>query len=135
MSATDGFPRGGRASPLARVESSEHDGIRVVSVTGELDISNVAMLEQASFGLANDSLGIVLDLSETSYIDSSTLGVMFKLQHSLRRRGQKLRVVCRPDSSAHRVLELTGFHREVECESDRERALVALRADVAVREG
>jgi anti-anti-sigma factor len=134
MRVTERRANGGPMAPLARIERAELDGVRLVTVDGELDISNVAMLERATFDLGNDSLGIVLDLRAASYIDSATLGVLFKLQHSLQRRGQALRVVCGPGSSAQRVLELTGFHREVQCERDPERAIAALRADVPVRD-
>jgi anti-anti-sigma factor len=135
MSVTERRADGGQMAPLARIESSERDGVRIVAVDGELDISNVALLERATFDLTNDSLGIVLDLRAASYIDSATLGVLFRLQHGLQRRGQSLRVVCGPGSSARRLLELTGFDRELACESDPEQALAALRRDVAVREG
>ena len=69
----------------------------------ELDISNVGTLEDVTFDLPNDALGIVLDLSSATYIDSATLGLLFRLHRSLKRRGQALRVVCPPGSSARRV--------------------------------
>lgn len=126
MSAPSGQP----AIPLAQVERSEQDGIRLVSVTGELDISNVAVLEDATFDLPNQGLGIVLDLSATTYIDSATLSLVFKLQRSLQRRGQALRVVCAPASNARRVLELAGFASETTCVSHRQEAIEAIREAV-----
>jgi anti-anti-sigma factor len=123
-----------QTAPLVEIERSEHDGVRVVTVTGELDISNVAALEDATFDLPNDALGIVLDLCAATYIDSATLGLMFKLQRSLQRRGQILRVACAPGSSPQRVLELTGFGQEVDWESDRAAAIAAIQRDVRVHE-
>lgn len=116
---------------LAQVECSEHMGVRRVSVSGELDISNVGMLQGATLDLPNDSLGVVLDLREASYIDSATMGVLFSLQHSLGRRGQALRVVCVPNSSAGRVLQLSGFDASIVCESDSECAMHEIRREVA----
>jgi anti-sigma B factor antagonist len=116
--------------PLAEIELVDREGVRIVSVAGELDISNVGALEDATFDLSNDALGIVLDLSSTTYIDSATLGLLFRLQHSLKRRGQALRVVCPPGSSARRVLELTGFERETPSVEDRDAAIAAIRRDV-----
>jgi len=112
---------------LAQIELTEQEGVRVVSVTGELDISNVGALEDATFDLSNDALGIVVDLSAATYIDSATLGLLFKLHGSLKRRGQVLRVVCPPGSSARRVLELTGFVRETPLAHDRDAAIAAIR--------
>jgi len=119
---------------LAEIELEEREGVRVVTVVGELDIANVGTLEHATFDLPNDALGIVLDLTGATYIDSATLGLLFKLQHSLERRGQALRVVRAPSSSTQRVLELTGFERDSQPEPDREAAIAAIRRDVPLSE-
>lgn len=118
------------AVPLAELESVEDDGVLVVSVTGELDVSNVEELAKATYALPNTALGLVLDLSEATYIDSATIGLLFKLHGALRRRGQALRVVCPPGSSARRVLELTGFDESTPNERDRESAVAAIRREV-----
>jgi anti-anti-sigma factor len=133
MSATEGPSGNGSAPPLARVERCERESVRLVSVSGELDISNVSALESATFDLANDSLGIVVDLRATSYIDSATVGVLFRLTHSLQRRGQALRVVCGPGSSAERVLDLSGFDGELLGERDPEGAIGAIREAISAR--
>jgi anti-anti-sigma factor len=132
MSSVERGQRSLQAAPLAKVERCERDGVRLVEVVGELDISNVCTLEDATLDLPNEGLGVVVDLSGATYIDSATLGLLFKLQHSLQRRGQALRVVCQPDSNAHRVLELTGFSPAVTCETDREAAIAAIHREVPV---
>ncbi len=120
----------GQVAPLAEIELSEHEGVRLVAVAGELDISNVSALEDVTLDLPNERLGIVLDLTATTYLDSATLGVLFKLDSGLRRRGQALRVVCTPESNARRVLDLTGFDGAYD---DRKAAIEGLRADVPLR--
>jgi anti-anti-sigma factor len=115
---------------LAEIERYEDDGVLVVSVAGELDVSNVGTLAEVAYDVPNDALGLVLDLCDTTYIDSATIGLLFKLHGSLRRRGQALRVVCPSGSSARRVLELTGFDQSTPNEEDRERAIVAIRREV-----
>lgn len=134
MSTTEQSSGASSAHPLAAVECSEQKGVRLVCVSGELDISNVDMLQGATLDLPNDGLGIVLDLRKASYIDSATMGVLFSLQHSLRRRGQALRVVCAPNSSAGRVLQLSGFDASIVCESDSQRAMREIRAEISPRE-
>jgi anti-anti-sigma factor len=119
---------------LAEIELAEREGVRIVTVAGELDISNAGTLEDATFDLPNEALGIVLDMSSVSYVDSATLGLLFKLSYSLKRRGQVLRVVCPPGSSAQRVLELTGFERETPPDKDRDAAIAAIRRDVQLRD-
>jgi anti-anti-sigma factor len=119
----------------ARIELTDELGVSVVSVIGELDVSNVDDLERATFALPNHAGGIVLDLRQASYIDSSTLGLLFRLQHSLERRGQALRVVCTPGSSPERVMQLTGFDRKIACETDCDTAVAAIRREVSIDDG
>lgn len=116
--------------PLAEIERFEDGGVLVVTVTGELDVSNVESLADVAYDLPNDALGLVLDLCAATYIDSATIGLLFKLQGALRRRGQALRVVCERGSSARRVLELTGFDQSAPNEVDRMSAIEAIRREV-----
>jgi anti-anti-sigma factor len=127
---------GGAPSPVlaAEIELVERGGVRVVAVAGELDISNVGALEDATFELPNEALGLVLDLSRANYIDSATVGLLAKLQRSLQRRGQALRIVCLPGSSARRVLELTGFERATPLDDTRDAAVGSIRRDVPLRD-
>ena len=117
-------------SPLAEFERIEDGGVLIVSVSGELDVSNIEALAEVAYSLPNAALGLVLDLTGASYIDSATIGLLFKLHAALRRRGQALRVVCPQGSSARRVLELTGFDQSTPNEEDREDAIAAIRREV-----
>jgi anti-anti-sigma factor len=114
----------------AEVERSDDEGVRVVAVAGEVDVANVGAVECAVGELANGALGVVVDLSEATYIDSATVGLLFRLRSSLNRRGQALRVICAPGSSAWRVLQLTGFDRAVAPLQDRDAAIEAVRQAV-----
>jgi anti-anti-sigma factor len=118
---------------LVEIERDEHDGVRVVAVAGELDISNVAALEQATFDLPNEALGMVLDLSATTFIDSATIGLLFDLHGALARRGQPLRVVCSRGAPARRVLDLMSFDGDALTEEDSAAAVVAIRRDAPLR--
>ncbi|HWX44202.1 MAG TPA: STAS domain-containing protein [Solirubrobacteraceae bacterium] len=123
------------AGPLAEIERFERAGVCIVAVAGELDVSNIRVLEQAAYEVSNEALGLVLDLSATTYIDSATIGLLFKLRLHLKRRGQALRVVCASESSVQRVLELTGFERELPPAENREAAIAAIWQDVPLRDG
>ena len=118
---------------LVEIERDEHDGVRVVAVAGELDISNVAALEQATFDLPNEALGMVLDLSATTFIDSATIGLLFDLHGALARRGQPLRVVCSRRAPARRVLDLMAFDGDALTEEDPAAAVAAIRRDAPLR--
>jgi anti-anti-sigma factor len=107
--------------------------VRVVAVAGELDISNVAALEDATFDLPNEALGLVLDLTATTFIDSATIGLLFELHRALGRRGQPLRVVCSLGAPTRRVLDLMSFDRGALTEEDSAAAIAAIRRDAPLR--
>lgn len=133
MSSAEQSARSSVTTALAEIEFFDDEGVRIVTVAGELDISNVGALEQASFGASNQSLGVVIDLTSTSYIDSSTVGLLFTLREGLRRRGQLFCLVCTPGSNVRRVLDLVSFahdHTYEQCEA----AIAAIRHAVPLQE-
>lgn len=131
--------RHGRSSrlapdPLAEIERIEDEGVVIIVITGELDVSNVGELAEIAYEVGNEALGLVLDLSDATYIDSATIGLLFKLHAALHRRGQALRLVCPPGSSARRVLELTGFDEGTQADNgDRRQAIDAIRREIPLR--
>jgi anti-anti-sigma factor len=115
------------------VERLERDGVRVIAVAGELDMSNIGALREATSGLPNDALGMVIDLRSASFIDSATIGVLFELRGGLGRRRQALRVVCTPGSTPRRVLEMMSFDPETLSEPDPDAAIEAILREVSPR--
>jgi anti-sigma B factor antagonist len=117
--------------PLAQLDV-HHDGdVLVAAVDGEVDISNAAELEAAlTASLANDALGIVLDLSRTTYIDSAGVHFLFGLGARLSRRRQQLRLVVGDESKIWRVLKLTGVSWTLQQDGDVDDSLRNMRAEV-----
>jgi anti-anti-sigma factor len=96
--------------PPAEIVIRDGD-VRTVVVSGEIDMANVLELERGILGdLSNQALGVVLDLSNTTYIDSAVVGQLYSSRKRLTRRGLALQVVSRAGTHVHRVLELTGFY-------------------------
>ncbi len=122
----------GGARP-GQVSREEHDGVFVVTVRGELDISNVAELREAVMQIPNSALGLVVDLCATQFIDSATVGLLFELRHALERRSQGLRVVCPGGSPAARALELMSFDGHALDAGTAAAAAAAIRRELAPR--
>ena len=81
---------------LADLHIRTHDGVIVVKVTGEIDLSNAGELRTAILeATPNDALGCVLDFTALAYIDSAGIHLLYRLGDSLRARGQTLRIVDR----------------------------------------
>lgn len=93
---------------LARVEGSDHDGYRLVRASGEVDLSNVAGVTDAiARSVPGEASVVVLDLSTTTYLDSSGIAMLFRLAERLGHRRQDLRLVVPQESPVRFVLELT----------------------------
>jgi anti-anti-sigma factor len=126
----NGHGRMSEQPELANVQRTEHDGVYALAVAGELDISNVRTLRDAAALVPNDALGLVVDLTETTFVDSATVGLLFELKHNLERRAQVLRVVCEPGSPAERVLSMTSFDESLRGEPTLQDAIEAIRREV-----
>lgn len=90
---------------LASVEIHGDDQVVVARVEGEVDLSNAgAVGDRLATAVPNTALGLVIDLSGTSYLDSSGIGLLFDLATRLRTRQQRLALGVPAESSLRRVL-------------------------------
>jgi anti-anti-sigma factor len=94
---------------LADVAFEEFDGIPVARVRGEIDMSNAGDLSTSLQGAIHQvAAGLVLDFSQTSYLDSAGLQFIFELGKRLRDRGQRLELVVPPGSPVASVLQIVN---------------------------
>jgi anti-anti-sigma factor len=101
-------------SDLASFAVVKADEIVVGSLSGEIDLSNARELEsQIENAVPNTALGMVLDLSELRYLDSSGIRLLLSLAGRLRWRGQELVLAAPPESRCRRVLSLAGIESTV----------------------
>jgi anti-anti-sigma factor len=112
---------------IAGFDVSERDGVAVATLEGEIDGSNAAELRLAlSERLPSASSGLVLDLSEVTYLDSSGIHLLFDLGRRLAARRQALRLVVPPDAPMRRVLELCAVGSVAPMDEALEAAMSAL---------
>ena len=85
----------------------DDDGVVVAALPEEIDLANArgitSMVEAA---VPNEAVGVVLDLSGTTYLDSSGVHLIFDLADRLGARQQRLVLAVPPTSHVRRVLEL-----------------------------
>src|SRR5438045_246296 len=95
---------------LADVAVEELDGVSVAHVRGEVDLSNAPDLRHTlQDAVQHVSAGLVLDLSNTFYLDSAGLHFVFELGKRLRDRGQRLEIVAPSGSPVTEVLRIVGI--------------------------
>ena len=116
-------PRSETLPDIVSVSASECAGVTVVSITGEVDISNIDQLSATIFALPNSGPGLVVDLTDVRYIDSATVSLLHDLAMRLRQRAQRLVVVAAPASPPRRVLELTSLELTAALTDDLELAV------------
>ncbi len=86
----------------------------VARVKGEVDLSNALSVKARLLdAVPNTASVLVLDFSDTEYLDSSGVRLIFELAERLGNRGQRLELVVPDDSVIKRILVLTEVHQVV----------------------
>jgi anti-sigma B factor antagonist len=87
------------------------DGIYRVLVAGEVDLSTAPELKASlSEVIESGGRGVLVDLSEATFIDSTTLGVLMGAVKRLRPEGGELAITCR-DPNIRKIFEITLLDR------------------------
>jgi anti-anti-sigma factor len=112
---------------LAQLRLRERGGLVLASVEGEIDISNRDQLTEGLIGaVANSVTGLLLDLSELRFLDSSGVHMLYDLAERLANRQQGFAVVIPPGSPPRRAIELSGVEPSGWLHGDPAGALSAL---------
>lgn len=111
-----------------RVESEDLDGVRVVSVVGELDQATLPDLEGPLEQAVDAGGSVLVDLSDCSFIDSSGLGALVSTRERLLESEDRGFGICCPDAQVRRLLEITGLDKAMGLVTTRREALEALQS-------
>jgi anti-sigma B factor antagonist len=95
----------------------------VIGLNGEVDLYTCPEFKQELLRvIADGATLVVVDLSETTFIDSTGLGVLIRGVERLQSEGGRLAVVC-TDPNMTKVFEVTGLDRVFSIYSSRNEAL------------
>ena len=112
--------------PEFDVDDVQVDDVHVLVPHGEIDPLTAPTLGRRLFELVAAGIRrVVVDLSHTTFIDSSGLGVLVNGLRQVARRGGELVIVC-PTERILRPFKATGLHRHLPIARSREEALLAL---------
>jgi anti-sigma B factor antagonist len=103
-------------------EKADTDAI-VLSLTGEVDLYTCPELKTELLRVIDEGAKVVVvDLSETTFIDSTGLGVLIRGVERLRTNDGRLAVVV-VDPNLKKVFEITGLDRVFSIHGSRDEAL------------
>jgi anti-anti-sigma factor len=100
----------GDAMPLADLRLESISGLPVAHLVGEIDRSNAEELgDRVASAIGDQSGGLVVDLSELAFLDSTGVRMLFGLATKLNKRRQALRVVVPDGSHLGEILDTVGL--------------------------
>jgi anti-anti-sigma factor len=111
-------------NPLAIIEPEQRDHITLVSIRGEIDVSNGDdVLRRTLDAVTLDTRCLLLDLSGVEYFDSVGVRLSFDLEQRLARQQIDFGIVRPPASYVRKVLELCGAEHLLATFDDRAAAI------------
>ena len=112
---------------LATINVSHDGDIVIAALIGEVDPSNARTVRrELTASVPNAAMGVVLDLSEVQYLDSSGVQLIFELAERLEGRQQRLAVACPEGAPARRVLEIVALDETTPIAPTRDDAVALL---------
>jgi anti-sigma B factor antagonist len=115
--------------PFFSVDDEEVDATtQLIDVAGEVDLYSAPELKAHVLdAIDNGKTRLVVDLTNTTFIDSTTLGVLVGARKRLRELDGTLAVVC-PDTDKLGLFEMTGLDRVFSIHMDRAAALAEVQS-------
>jgi anti-anti-sigma factor len=119
-------------SAAEAVDIRTDDDVVVACLRGEIDLANAPAIGSLVTGaVPNDATGLVVDLSDVSYLDSSGVHLVFDLSERLLARQQRLALVVPETSRIRRVLDLVNVRGVLPVTATAAEAVDAVRAAAA----
>ena len=114
---------------IGPLELETRGELLVARLGGEVDISHVPVMRDRVFrALDNQRDGLLIDLSEATYIDSAVVNLLFELADRLGTHQLRLAVVVPEGGLVDRVLGIVNLASVADLHRDFHEALAAFRA-------
>jgi anti-sigma B factor antagonist len=103
-----------------------NDDTYVISLAGEVDLYTAPEFKQQLLQVISDGAkNVIVDFSDTTFIDSTTLGVLVGGVKRLRSNEGQLSIVC-SDRNITKIFEITGLDRVFTIHGTRDEATAAV---------
>ena len=91
-------------------ERTEHLHYIVLHLTGEVDLSNSSLVRSALLNILKDGKGVIVDLTELIYIDSSGMATLVEALNIAKRTKLSL-IIAGANGAPKQVFELTRLNQ------------------------
>jgi anti-anti-sigma factor len=113
----------------ADTKVSYHDAVGIVTLGGEVDIVQAHDLRARLMGaIRNEDLGLVVDLTRATYIDSVGVSLLFELAERLSQRQLGLAVVLPEFGLVRRVITIVNLGSVAEIHPTVDDALASIQS-------
>jgi anti-sigma B factor antagonist len=93
------------------IKTEQVDGAYVIALAGEVDLYTAPEFKQQLLDvIAKGGTTVIVDFTDTTFIDSTTLGVLVGGVKRLRTNDGQLSLVC-SDRNITKIFEITGLDR------------------------
>jgi anti-sigma B factor antagonist len=109
------------------VQEREQAGVRVLSVSGELDIATAPELcARLDASRSTRRPRMLVDLTDVDFCDSTGLRALLGAASEVRAHGGRFAIVCAPSGGVARLLDVVGASEWMAIHADPESGLAAL---------
>ncbi|HSK48939.1 MAG TPA: STAS domain-containing protein [Solirubrobacterales bacterium] len=113
------------------LQDEELDGVRVIAICGELDLSTAPRLEEPLEAAVAADAALLIDLSACEFIDSTGIALIVRTWQRLGGEGEngtaRRFALCGLGDQVRRLLEVSGLESALPTHGTREDAISALR--------
>jgi anti-sigma B factor antagonist len=107
-------------------DSKPVDDLVVIELAGEADLMAAPDLRRhVDQAIRHGATRLILDLTDATFVDSTTLGILVSALKRLRPRGGRVAVQC-PHHDIRTVFEITGIERMLPVAQTRDEALASI---------
>lgn len=100
------------------------EGSNIIRIDGEVIFENSNKIKEKAKNIIkeNDIQSLIIDLTDTTYLDSSGIGAILSLFKFMRDRSGKL-LITNPNDKVKRVFEVTKLNQILDIYADIEKAI------------
>lgn len=112
------------------LQDEELDGVRVIAIGGELDLSTAPRLEERLEAPVAADSALLIDLTACEFIDSTGIALIVRAWQRLsgEENGHRQRfALCGLGDQVKRLLQVSGLESSLPTHGSREEAIAALR--------